>query len=1000
MPRNRGPIDKVGRKEDTYKTVSSLPLMQAVPASDVIYPETLLYIEGIQVPFTAISISSTYNGMPQASIEIPYFPGLQEILKGYFPKVHIFFYDYRMDKYQNYKGEKELDVAELRRLLFSGVIIGAQYSKRKSTTDASMSLTFRCVHKYYPMSDILFKFGSRGAEQVVEQDSGAVAGLVSMNSAQAMQAVVGGVTDPTDGEQKPVSVETARDCSINHLTPNLKNYHDRLQGIPGIAVAIWNLMKRDTFLFKENARIMTDIYIPLIDSGLRPFERMSGHPVVEGTVDGARTKIAESAYAERAKGAVLKPSDKLGTADMLVPPGFKNFLGEAASVDIAILVTQTGLQYMGELSNVWSFVSSMLRSLDYDLETLASPIQRTDGPAIDLVSKPLLPFFFSPVCNVLLPNLWDSLTLNDDSISVPTRVTAQGSLNKAAGSTLRELEYRGPHEVREAVAYLNPNSHGTLGSTTMFVGEFPAIHEFGRGVRVKRIDVNRWVSLLGASYGKGTGKLNSSEERRIITTDSTVTWQKEDLKNEARVWKYWPGGTASKENKKDIPYYTLDPDKNPGYDMEYGKAGKPGATAAAKISQLRTTTSVPKFWNVVYFPDDESFAVFPPHYDYVREEWWMTKAMHDNKKWVGVLNVRHTDQAKAKEAEAAVPLNYTKPTNAEKAETTTAVGNSQEATLPKVDADLLEKLRVAWNNEPGHEGDERLNPYELRGVNECSPYEVTLFSLVDYQAGLSLVETRTATVSGSFNPYVIPGYPMDVVDAATDSASLHGFCVSVSHSITASSIETSYSLTSVMTYDEMRLYKLPSILPWFREQFGMWDSLSLIGQPDSVMNTANNYYLQTLGVGVADPTILEDADSGAANSVLLAPTGKLVLDEKDVFKAWGQGNTLVDTANPNLTYEGNLSLVRREIETQADIEEFSGIRFVDIANRSSLSPVENVKENPLFVGSTGKVRTTTTLPGYSAFLKYDDQIASLKVARDNLYGETNSKSQTQTAEKK
>ena len=61
--------------------------------TDVVFQEIRLYIEGVQVPFISISITSTVGSLPTATIQIPPQSGLMDIIRYYQPKVHIFYID-------------------------------------------------------------------------------------------------------------------------------------------------------------------------------------------------------------------------------------------------------------------------------------------------------------------------------------------------------------------------------------------------------------------------------------------------------------------------------------------------------------------------------------------------------------------------------------------------------------------------------------------------------------------------------------------------------------------------------------------------------------------------------------------------------------------------------------------------------------------------------------------------------------------------------------------
>lgn len=956
-----------------YPSVSAMPSMMALPNTDVIYPEVLLYIEGVQVPFTSISLSTSYRGMPEATIGIPFYPGLTEIAKGYFPKVHIFFKDTAAEKFllnvaTSLQGDPDrVDQKEMRRLLFSGVIIGYDYSKRKTVDSGETSIQFRCVHKYYALKELIMKFGARGVEQVLASgnDEGEVAKMTSVNSAHGMLQVLGGISEPTT-KDKPVTSTYDKDASVAHLQAELQPYYSRLQGMTGVAVALWNLIKRDSSAFADRSRMLTDIYIPLMDDGLRFCRRLSGHPTVEGPVQEKKQSVNLSELMKRMKQEVSKEDNRDQTESLLVSPALSTFIGEAAALDIAFVLMQSGFQNSGEMTDYLGMITGIYNTMKYDLEILTSPVQclnqATGEPieSVDAVVKPLLPFYYSPMCNVVLPCMYDSLTLRDLTYQVPTRVLATGKMGTINNSNLRELEYRAPHEVRSAIANMAPDSSGLLADTRMKLGEYPGVHEYGRGVKLKKIPIDRWVSFLLSSYSseasssdpKGTGYVTTGSKyytRKIRPENSPV----ENSNNPELVWKYW-------DKQKPIPAYNLSGGKIVrGYDMEYGVPGKlTSGTVYNDIQTFRATTLVPKHWNVIYFPASDSYAVNPPHYDYVRDEWWMTKEMFKEHEKTPFYNLTR-DYASA----SSLVVEKEKTTNVVDAAPNSGSGGS-----------TLLRLRQAWDND--YPGQEPLNPYGALDITGIQPYEISLFALIDYEYSLALMETRVGNVDGPFNPYIIPGYPMDIIDASTDGPSIHAFCTSVNHSITGSSIQTSVSFTSGITYDEMRSYELPAILPWFRDQLGMLDTLTLLDQPESTRTLANEYYMKTLGVGFADPSLLEDKDSGAANSVLVDKvTGAFILDQTNVFLDKEQQNSLSDQlmkyGNPNFTYEGNLNLVRREIESMADIEQFSGIKFIDIVSRPSLSPQERVKVS-------AEYRTVQLKPGRSAFIDYSDAEQVLK----------------------
>lgn len=77
-------------------------------------------------------------------------------------------------------------------------------------------------------------------------------------------------------------------------------------------------------------------------------------------------------------------------------------------------------------------------------------------------------------------------------------------------------------------------------------------------------------------------------------------------------------------------------------------------------------------------------------------------------------------------------------------------------------------------------------------------------------------------------------------------------------------------------------------------------------------------------------------------------------------------NMILGFTDQNLSYEGNLAMVRREIETLSDIERLDGIRFIDIKPSSESSIDEAVGE----VKVSALRPDVLIKPGRSAFLNY------------------------------
>lgn len=957
-------------KEMGYSCFSTIPTFQALPRTDIINFNTRkgqdssfnsdkiqLYIEGVNIPFISISINSSYGSIPEAMIEIPHSYGMTEICKGYFPKIEIFYDDTDVVQWAQ-TGVVDVSKSngkDILCLLFSGNIVRSSYGKHKSTEGDSVSLRFSCLHKYYIMSEIILKFGARGFESITEDNSQVIAKPVEISSAHAKLLAITGVL-PHSNSSSPVTKDNPNG-SVNDLQSDLVPYYDRLKGMPGVAVALWNIFKRDCYNFANYAKMMENIYIPLFDSTLSFFKRFTGHGVIESQIERERTTTSNSPLTNKLIG--FTTDDK--NVSLLVAPAYRNFVNEAISVDLSVVMMMSGLGYKGEMQTLSSMFTGFFNSSKYDLEVLASPIQSSDFTlqAVDVIAKPTLPFYYAPKCNVLLPYLYSSLNIDDDSYAVPTRGYAENDPSNDVAGVYKMLEYRTPNDVRIATSYNGVTTNANLASSRIATGEYPAPHEYGRGVRSKNMQLDSWINYLYSSEASGFSisdnvqeAKNHEDDKRAIDPTKSLLVDKtgngggqgiyDPVNNpDGQMWKHWNDNIP-------LPYY-FGPRTPPtkGFDMI---AGQPGNQAGIHTA-FRTSTVVPPWWNVVYFPSSNSYFAYPPHFDYVRGSFWVPQGH----RIADYNRLTKTNTSTAPAAVAATPVDTSTP--------------DQKA------------LKAAWDK--ANPGFPKMNPYASKEVNGIDPFEATIYNFIDYDYSLSLVQTRTGSATGPFNPYPVVGYPIDIIDSSPHRPSVHAFLTNVSHNFTPTSADTSYSFVSVITYDELNAYKLPAVLPWFQYQLGMIDNLSLINPnadpntPTVATITANNYYMSVLGVGYADPSILEDISTGTANSVYVNKKGDFSKDSANVFKDSNLtptlGNLYSAYNNPNMTYSGNLALVRREIETMSDIEAFRGITYIRQGNIADLT---------IYISTTTETSPLYTqllqLPGRSLFLDYSVEDAALR----------------------
>jgi hypothetical protein len=141
----------------------------------------------------------------------------------------------------------------------------------------------------------------------------------------------------------------------------------------------------------------------------------------------------------------------------------------------------------------------------------------------------------------------------------------------------------------------------------------------------------------------------------------------------------------------------------------------------------------------------------------------------------------------------------------------------------------LQDLRAAWIDRYGYSASDADRTRELHkdGLNPFSDksgikaYERLLFAAADNDYTKEVVRSRTGSVESIFNPYIVPGYPMDIIDASPNRPSFHGVCASVTHSFSSRTISTSISFMSASTYSELSNYFIQPVHPWLQTALRM-----------------------------------------------------------------------------------------------------------------------------------------------------------------------------------
>lgn len=657
-----------------------------------VYQEILLFIEGIQVPYQSISVNSRMEGLPTAFISLSPTLGMEDIARYYQPKVHIFYVD---------RFTKKLS------LLFAGQIDNVSYSKTIQSSHKSIS--YQCTHRYHLLEQINLIYASYTQENTITNANPGDA-TVQVNrpsSAYSLLSALRGVSSVGNG----VTASNIKGEN-NSLPPELSGFLKRLSGVTGVFWNLWSQLKQQSYEHPDMSQAMTDMYIPLVESGLQLFERLSGHLVIEDRVESTREPMTSSAG--------------VSVGNVVIPPALKAFLEGGLAADIAIRVLEERGQFSGEVTNLFQMFENFLEGCDYEYVCLASPVE-TGTSAIDMVFKPKTPFYYSPLCNVLLPQMYESLSIEEADGEMPSRLvsTSMIPLNKAG----QYLTFRGPPSVREAIAH-----GGDLGSTISYSRDRIGQYEYGRGIKPLSTIMPSWLSYF-SSY------------------------------------------------KQDHP----DPKGS-------------GIFSSSQVSQLE------KGWNDRYGPVN---AKLNP---------WSSKA------------------------------------------------------------DVADYMRV-------------------------------LFVTADYKYSQAIASTRLGRVEAYFNPYMIAGYPMDVVDGDSNSPSYHGLCSAVTHSFTPTSMSTSISFVGAMSYDELFNYYVPPNHPWLDGVLNLAASQRIVNNPDG-KTTADQFYEGVLGVKAAAPDDLYDFISGKPKPVKLGSSGTLETGSSVSIKGSNGGEI-----NPYLSYVGSLSITKRPIET-------------------------------------------------------------------------------------
>jgi len=839
------------------------PVPEGINTTDVVYQDIKLYIEGVQVPFEAISISQTMGDLPTASIQVPPQASLMDIARYYQPKVHIFFTD------KNLGGD---------RLLFWGHIVACNYAKSRQQGMATIS--FRCVHKNALLNQVTLEWSDYVRNALLgggdPNPNLAVSQPVSLNSMQslldALKGVTGMQTDPKDllSPDNPDIDE----ADVTKIDQRWRRVEKRLIGMPAAVMNFWNQLKKTCYRNPGINTIMEKIYLPLIEEGIGFFDRLSGHYYLEKIIQDSKQPFCPE----------KETSPNTDETVAMVPPSFRLPSITAISTTLALQSIANQLNFSGEMATFAQLFQDFYLSVEYEMITLASPAHvpadptvtvNPDDPlssaniemaAVETIVKPQMPFYFSPLCNVLLPKMYHSINIDQMEDIVPTRITAFHD-NLPTDPNFMGTNYRGPNSIREAIAVgigianarqaretpVDVNLKNTTGPS----GNIPGKYEQGRGVLHRKIMMPYWLALM----------IKDAKEDGEVTQEAWMD--------------------------KSSPEY---------------------------IDLLNL------------------YAAWVDRYGY--------KIIEDD----GLVLKGERDESK-----------------------------------------------------------DVLNPYSQKSM--IHPSERLLFSTVDYEFTKQVAQARSGVIDGIFNPYIIPGYPMDIINDSPNQPSFHGLCSSVTHTISSRSIGTTIGIVAATTYTEMSNYYLPHLHPWLQTTLKMlnvtWRNENLgqtegggttevtdeppvsdtsefgdvsqaiavrsglIGNPVAKA-TADEFYRSVLGVGAASPDEIYDFSLGQPIPIA-RNAGVWTLGASNpvpVMKLTDHGGYGGD-ANDFNTSVGNLRLVCRPIEGKRAIEDKFGIKFIDMVPQN-YNATGMFYQNPLLTADL------LLEPGASLFLDYEDPAEFVK----------------------
>lgn len=497
-------------------------------AQDHFASDYRVYIEGVQIPFESAHITNTYMEAPEASVTLPPWPGLHEVGKNYHPKIHIFWRDYNFGMTTGESvsitsaEEYRKKTRDAYKMIFSGIVTGVSDSKEISESGGGQSITLSCSHHSDVFSDILLRFAN-------QQISAAEASI---------DVLAEGSTQSSEWDLNTLMIKALQgvdyevgEGDIRHIP---EGTWDKLKGTPGMLRVLWNVIKKDANRTQgtgNNSEILTDLFIPMVEDGIKFWSKLSGHPAIEESIAADTVPFTS-------------PDPKRGvnpevSGDVMIPGAFRTFIGAAAQKELSIAVMNSTAAGQGtpEVVDFRSIMDTLLQKLEYDMVTLSSPISKADGSSTEYLVKPVIPYYYAPLCNVLLPNMISSVSVNLDYGSMPTRTVSLSNLtalvNGASSGGSPDTQYTSPHSVR----YARAGGQGSdLSASFNAYNNNVGRYEWGRGVKSRTSHLPPIYNVLQANLD--AREKESPDDGVVAPARATVA---EEAWNKLYPHSKWPG---------------------------------------------------------------------------------------------------------------------------------------------------------------------------------------------------------------------------------------------------------------------------------------------------------------------------------------------------------------------------------------------------------------------------------------------------------------------------